>query len=334
MVTNSTEHGQDSFQMAQCLEVKECTDKVNMLQREIEKLRRRGMFSSQQPTCISLFKRFLTKLLKEMEELDLPTAETESSQKLINFTLHDFETWKGHSEDTIDVELDTVIKVILLVFVIVVIICIKMWSVVPWFVQLKRMYVVCFFITVVWNWLYLYKIAFYEQQARMLKFEDVMDKCTGMTEIDWLDSFEEWYQTMSTQDDPCQKYYEVLIMDTILQVPPTKAITMTITTFFTDPLKHIGEGINEFLRALLKDMPITLQISVLFCVVLSILVCIYSTSQAADTMPFYEEDVKILHPASRRSLPLLSYRSQRTTENNSTCWQGVMQTAPHNPDTM
>lgn len=24
----------------------------------------------------------------------------------------------------------------------------------------------------------------------MLKFEDVMDKCTGMTEIDWLDSFE------------------------------------------------------------------------------------------------------------------------------------------------
>ncbi|KAF5894706.1 chloride channel CLIC-like protein 1 isoform X1, partial [Clarias magur] len=175
MLANSTEHGQDPFQMAQCLEAEECTDNVNMLQREIEGLRRRVMFSSQQPTCSSVFRRFLAKLLKKIEKRALPTA--------------DFEARNGRFEDTFGVDPDTVIKVILLVFIIVVIICIMMWSTVSWCDQFKRLFVVCFFISVVWNWLYLYKIAFYEHQASMVKFENVMDKCTGITEMDWLDSF-------------------------------------------------------------------------------------------------------------------------------------------------
>lgn len=47
---------------------------------------------------------------------------------------------------------------------------------------------------------------------------------------------------------------------------------MTITTFFTKPLKHFGQGISQFLRALLKDIPVALQIPVLLTIVLSILV--------------------------------------------------------------
>lgn len=47
---------------------------------------------------------------------------------------------------------------------------------------------------------------------------------------------------------------------------------MTIATFFTDPLKHIGQGISEFLRALLKDLPFTLQIPVLLLIGLSVVV--------------------------------------------------------------
>jgi len=52
----------------------------------------------------------------------------------------------------------------------------------------------------------------------------------------------------------------------------TQAISVTIATFITEPLKHIGQGIGEFLRALLQDLPITLQIPVLLTIVFSILV--------------------------------------------------------------
>lgn len=45
-----------------------------------------------------------------------------------------------------------------------------------------------------------------------------------------------------------------------------------MTTMITEPLKHIGQGISEFLVALLKDLPFTLQIPVLFTIVLAIVV--------------------------------------------------------------
>ena len=73
----------------------------------------------------------------------------------------------------------------------------------------------------------------------------VNDKCTGMKTIDWSDSLQEWFRsTWTLQDDPC---------------------------------KHFGQGISEFLRALFKDLPVTLQIPV----VRSILVFLYGVVQAA-----------------------------------------------------
>ncbi|CAB1328003.1 unnamed protein product [Coregonus sp. 'balchen'] len=59
-----------------------------------------------------------------------------------------------------------------------------------------------------------------------------------------------------------------------------KEITMTITNFFTETQKHFGQRISEFLVAL-KDLPVTLQIPVLFIIVLSILVFMYCSCQAA-----------------------------------------------------
>ncbi|XP_066503637.1 chloride channel CLIC-like protein 1 [Hoplias malabaricus] len=299
-------------------DITECTKKVNMLQREIEEHKRRVSFSSQQPTCNPVFKRFLSKLLKEIEKLGLPTAvkndmhydaevklskqmveeiqkflydegtwttgalDDALSQILINFKLHDYEAWKWRFEDTFCVELETVIKVFLMILIIVGIICTETWSTVSWFVQFKRMFAICFFISIVWNWFYLYKIAFAEHQANIIKMDSINDKCTGLKQIDWKDNLREWFRTTWTlQDDPCKQYYEVLMVNPVLLVPPTKAITVTITTFITDPLKQIGHGISEFLRALLKDLPVTLQIPVLLTIMLIILVFVYSSAQAA-----------------------------------------------------
>ncbi|XP_049321627.1 chloride channel CLIC-like protein 1 isoform X1 [Astyanax mexicanus] len=303
---------------AQCPDITECTSKVDRLQREIEEHKQSMSFTSQKPTCFPVFRRFLSKLLKEISKIGLPTdvnpdvhydAEVKLSkqmvaeihkllnedsswrtgalddalsQMLINFKLHDYEAWKWRFEDTFSVELETVIKVLLLVLVIVGIICTEMWSSVSWFLQFKRMFAICFFISIVWNWFYLYKIAFAESQAKIVKMENVNEKCTGLKKMDWKDNLKEWYRTTWTlQDDPCRQYYEVLGVDPILLVPPTKAITMTITTFITDPLKQVGQGISEFLRALLKDLPVTLQIPVLITIVLAIVVFMYGSAQAA-----------------------------------------------------
>lgn len=53
------------------------------------------------------------------------------------------------------------IQVSVIVLIIVVIICTEMWSLMSWFVQFKRMLAICFIISLVWNWFYLYKVILY-----------------------------------------------------------------------------------------------------------------------------------------------------------------------------
>uniref|UniRef100_A0A3P9NDE0 Chloride channel CLIC-like protein 1 n=1 Tax=Poecilia reticulata TaxID=8081 RepID=A0A3P9NDE0_POERE len=101
---------------------------------------------SQQPTCNPVFKRFLSRLLKEIQRLGLiytlyflslfsqshqPTDSSDSllegedrwrtgaldnalSQILVDFKQHDYEAWKWRFEDSFGVELDTVLKVLIL----------------------------------------------------------------------------------------------------------------------------------------------------------------------------------------------------------------------------
>ncbi|XP_040040380.2 chloride channel CLIC-like protein 1 isoform X1 [Gasterosteus aculeatus] len=294
-----------------------CRSEVADLQRKIEELKKEIRLISQQPTCNPVFKRFLTRLRKDLQRLGLPSdpfdvfydakirvstntmAEIQSlldgedslrtgaldnaiSQILVDLKPHDYETWKWRFEDTFDVELDTLLKMGLLVLIIVAIVCTQLWSRVSWFMQLSRLFYASFFISIIWNWLYLYKIAFAEHQSNMAKMDGVYEKCTGVKKIDWSDSLKEWFRSSWTlQGDPCKKYYELLLVNPILLVPPTKAFAVTMTTMITEPLKHIGQGISEFLVALLKDLPFTLQIPVLFTIVLAIVVCMYGGVQAA-----------------------------------------------------
>ncbi|KAJ3613635.1 hypothetical protein NHX12_019881 [Muraenolepis orangiensis] len=298
----------------------DCSDEVSALQRQVEEQRKSIASISQQPTYSPTYsptlKRFLTRILKLINKAGLPTDNEESfynakvkitrqgvseiqkflesgdnqrnaavddalGQLLIDVRTLDHEVWAWRFEDSFGVEVDTVLKVFLCILVIVAIICTQLWSVVSWFIQFKRVFAVCFFVSIVWNWFYLYKIAFAEHQGSLAKMDSVYGTCTGVKKIDWSDSLKEWFRsTWTLQDDPCKRYYELLMVNPVLLVPPTKAISVTITTFFTEPLKHIGQGISEFLRALLKDLPITLQLPVLITIVVSILVVMYGGVQA------------------------------------------------------
>ena len=54
---------------------------------------------------------------------------------------------------------------------------------------------------------------------------------------------------------------------------------MTFTNFVTEPLKHVGKGTGEFIKALMKEIPVLLQVPVLIIMALAILVsvqhCLY-----------------------------------------------------------
>lgn len=347
--TKRREYTDDSNQQ----ELGECKSRVGDLQKQNEDQQKKITLLTQQPTCNPVFKRFLSRLLKELERVGLTSDSTDTlydakirvskqtlaeikalldgeeswrtgaldnavSQILIDLKPHNYEAWKWRFEDTFGVEVDTMLKISLSILVIMAIICTQLWSTVSWFVQFSRSFAVCFFISIIWNWFYLYKIAFAEHQNNLVKMDVVNDKCTGVKKIDWSDSLKEWFRsTWTLQDDPCKRYYEVLMVNPILLVPPTKAISVTITTFITEPLKHFGQGISEFLRALLKDLPIPLQIPVLLTIVLSILVVMYGGVNAAFqhgiTAPFRRrrrDSHDRLEPPPERHVPRLEGREQ------------------------
>ncbi|XP_054645563.1 chloride channel CLIC-like protein 1 [Dunckerocampus dactyliophorus] len=258
-----------------------CNKQLALLQTQIEVQEKRMKHILKQPTCNPVFKRFLSRLLKDIHRLGLPpdsadvsydaqirlsrqavseiqmlldggedtwrtgALDNAVSQILVDLRPHDYEAWRWRFEDTFGVELDTILKVLLAVVSMVVIVCTQLWSSISWFVQFRRFFVICFFVSIVWNWLYLYKIAFAEHQSNIAKMDSANDKCTGVKTIDWSDSLKEWFRsTWTLQDDPCKKYYEVLMVNPVLLVPPTKAISVTLTTFITEPLKHVGQGIS------------------------------------------------------------------------------------------
>ncbi|XP_062279437.1 chloride channel CLIC-like protein 1 isoform X1 [Scomber scombrus] len=359
--TKRRQYDQDSSQP----EPTQCKDEVEELKRQIEDQKKKITTLSQQPTCNPVFRRFLSRLLKEVQRVGLPSDTTDMvydakirlsrqsmteiqklldgeeswrtgalddaiSRILVDLKPHDYEAWKWRFEDTFGVELYTLLQVGLFVLVLMAIVCTQLWSTVSWFVQIKRLLIICFLVSIVWNWFYLYKIAFAEHQNNIVKMDSVNEKCTGMKKIDWSDNLREWARsTFTLQDDPCKKYYEVLMVNPILLVPPTKAISVTITTFFTEPLKHVGQGISEFLQALLKDMPITLQIPVLLTVMFTVLACCYGSVQgafrygiAAPLRRRRRRDPP-LPPANQPQLPL-----QRTEDRNQLAGGDAPQQAP------
>ncbi|KAM9831949.1 chloride channel CLIC-like protein 1 [Neosynchiropus ocellatus] len=288
-----------------CLEeLTSCINYVSDLRKQAEDLKKKIATISRQPSSSPVFLRFLSRLLREIKRVGEPSDSTEVSydasirvskqslsemqtilddkesrrtgaldnvlsQILVDLRPHDYEAWKWRFEDTFGVELDTLLKMAALVLTTVVLVYVTPWS-------LRSLFVMSFLVSIVWNWLYLYMIAFAEHQKDMAKMSHEYEKCTGVKKIAWSDSLREWFRTTWTfQDDPCKKYYEVLMVNPVLLVPPFKAISFTITTCFTEPLKHLGQGFSDFLRALLKDLPVTLQIPGFLAMLLCILFFLY-----------------------------------------------------------
>ncbi|XP_067893695.1 chloride channel CLIC-like protein 1 isoform X2 [Heterodontus francisci] len=297
-----------------CPDCSSCKRQLDNLQKRVEACIKEQSVESTEIGCNPVFKRYLNKLLLETGKLGLPDDDNEVhydaeilitkqdvteikkflngkawkagalddalSKLLINFKSHDHEAWKWRFEDTFGVDPLTAFLSLANLTLIVIIIWI-VWTVTSPFTRPYRFFLYCFLISFVWNWVFLYKTAFAKRQANVAKLQLDKPMCTGVQDMDWRGSLVEWYRrTWTLQEDPCEAYYEALLVDPFLEIPPTKALMLTITTLITEPLKHIGEPISQFFRDLLKDLPWMLQFPVILTVVLAVVAFCYSCGNA------------------------------------------------------
>lgn len=294
-------------------ELSECYSRLDSLTYKIdecEKQKRKDYESQSNP----VFRRYLNKILIETRKLGLPdenkgdmhydaeiilkrqtlleiqkflsgedwkpgALDDALSDILINFKFHDFETWKWRFEDSFGVDPYDVLMVLLCLLCIVMLVATELWTYVRWYTQLRRVLFISFLVSLGWNWIYLYKLAFAQHQAEVAKMEPLDNVCAE--KMDWTGSLWEWLRSSWTyKDDPCQKYYELLLVNPIWLVPPTKALAVTFTNFVTEPLKHVGKGTGEFIKALMKEIPVLLQVPVLIIMALAILIFCYGAGKS------------------------------------------------------
>lgn len=296
---------------------KMCNEKLDCLAKELNECKGTVTVPAEERSCNSIFSRFLNRFLRQMEQFGLPSeanqivhydaevrlsgeslSELEKFLKgdkwkpglldealgtvLVDFKLHDPEAWKWKFEDTFGVELHTLLMVLGCLVLLFLVIATQLWACVSWFIQLKRILVISVIISLVWNWLYLYKTEFAMHHAKVVQMDKKVDDiCIGLKKMDWKDSLFEWWRaSFSFVDDPCKVYYETLLVNPVLLVPPARAISLTFTTFITEPFKHVGQAFGEFYKALLKDLPVQHQIPVIVMVLIGVLAFFYGFGSA------------------------------------------------------
>ncbi|XP_053325762.1 chloride channel CLIC-like protein 1 [Spea bombifrons] len=302
---------QTTEQTACPAELKACENNVHHLRLQVENYRKKEKFS--QTSSNPIFRRYLNKILSGVEPLGLPDesqpeirydaqvfltrhmlAEIQKflndadwnagalddalSRTLVDFKHHNKEDWAWKIEDYIGINEYTLFMILLCFLCVVSVVATELWTRVGWFTQIKRICILSIVISFFWNWLYLFKVEYAEQQAELAKLGkyDSCSEKSSFTEglVDLLRS------SFTFRNDPCVEYFKTLNINPALKVPITKAIALTFTDFITEPLKHLGKGIGEFLRALLSEIPIILQVPVLIFMAVALLAFCYGTGSS------------------------------------------------------
>ncbi|XP_075473199.1 chloride channel CLIC-like protein 1 isoform X2 [Ascaphus truei] len=288
--------------------------RVESLKQELEVYSKKEELKSPQSNSNPIFKRHLHKILNEVGRLGLPDesqaeahydaevlltkqmlAEIQKflddddwnpgaldealSKTLVHFKEHDAEAWRWRFEDYFGVDPYTAFMVLLCPLCIISMVATELWTHVAWFTQIKRFFVLSIIVSFGWNWLYLYKVAWAESQADVARMGTFDSSCSD--KINWFEGMMGWMKSSVTfQNDPCKEYYKSVMVHPALMVPPTKALALTFTNFITEPLKHVGKGMGEFLKGFLSEIPVLLQIPVLILMALAALGFCYGTGRS------------------------------------------------------
>uniref|UniRef100_A0A8C8ZEE0 Chloride channel CLIC-like protein 1 n=1 Tax=Prolemur simus TaxID=1328070 RepID=A0A8C8ZEE0_PROSS len=173
-------------------------------------------------------------------------------------------------------------------------------------------------------------LAFAQHQAEVAKMEPLNNVCAE--KMDWTGSIWEWFRSSWTyKDDPCQKYYELLLVNPIWLVPPTKALAVTFTNFVTEPLKHIGKGAGEFIKALMKEIPALLHIPVL--IIIALAGFCYGAGKSVHVLRHLggpeREPPQALQPGDRRWQKEIDYRPHGGAGDADFYYRGQIEQGPY-----
>uniref|UniRef100_A0A5F8GMZ2 Chloride channel CLIC-like protein 1 n=1 Tax=Monodelphis domestica TaxID=13616 RepID=A0A5F8GMZ2_MONDO len=101
------------------------------------------------------------------------------------------------------------------------------------------------------------------------------------------------------------------------------ALAVTFTNFVTEPLKHIGQGTGEFMRALMKEIPVLLHIPVLIILALGVLGFCYGTGKSVGVWRHLRDSERepypALHQGKGRSQGEIDYRRHAGSGDTGLC---------------
>lgn len=133
--------------------------------------------------------------------------------------MYDFGQWDNSSLSYITKE--AILILVSLILVICAAIVFETRTRLTWRTQFWGVLFLCFIVSIPWEWYRLYRKAFASKQAQMEK--EIPKHCRPDHELRPLESFSLWLRNSFTfTDDACVKYQEMLLVDPIWEISPSK----------------------------------------------------------------------------------------------------------------
>ncbi|ELU06457.1 hypothetical protein CAPTEDRAFT_228306 [Capitella teleta] len=142
-----------------------------------------------------------------------------------------------------------------------------------------RLTVMALLMTIPWTWWHLYLEEIAKRHSDVMK--EVPLACRDV-EVSWF----RWLSSLYTiRTDECYEFQRNLLVDPMWDVPPTKAVAVTLTRFLMEPLEHIALGFKRFIVAMVTDVPVMLYFPLLlFSMFLLFLLLIFLSGYRVDIL--------------------------------------------------
>ncbi|XP_061175199.1 chloride channel CLIC-like protein 1 [Saccostrea echinata] len=191
-------------------------------------------------------------------------------------------------EDRYGASIDAALKMVAVLLMASVFATLEMKLQMSWRQRFMKLIVLAFIVSIPMTWFELYKAEQIKQQT--VAMNDVPADCVKNDSIsdNWFGAASHLVKTMFTlKEDKCQKYYEHIMIDPIVKVPPTKAVGVTFVRFFLSPLKDVGAALSTFIKELLIDLPITLYPVAMVMVVVFLFLFLFMIFGYSIKFPFF-----------------------------------------------
>ncbi|KAL8621666.1 hypothetical protein ACOMHN_024637 [Nucella lapillus] len=139
---------------------------------------------------------------------------------------------------------------------------------------------------ITWNRLYKKEVA--KRQEALLREAPAGCGKMGEEETGFLVVVRNYLSAQFTfQQDACLEYHERILTDPANMVTPLEALAVTVVQTLVKPLHIVGAAISEFVRALVKDLPVQWQLITLAIVCTFLVLVLFVASRYRLRIPFF-----------------------------------------------